>query len=249
LERFARFAIRPGGPLRRQQLQPGPVTEGRIEAPRERFARGFRAAVPVALASMVLAASFGVVAQQAGLSDLAAIVMSIVVFAGSAQFAAISVLTGGGSLAAALVAASLMNSRFLAMGVALTPSLSGGRLRRAIEAQTIVDASWAMALKDDGSFDRYFLFGATAVQYLTWTTGTVIGVAARSAIGNPNRFGLDAIFPAFFLALLLSEARHPASRWVALAGAAISLALTPFTPPGVPILAASAAALWGLRSA
>jgi 4-azaleucine resistance transporter AzlC len=204
--------------------------------------------VPVAAAGFVLAASFGVVAQQAGLSDLAAIVMSIVVFAGSAQFAAISVLAGGGSLAAALVAASLMNSRFLAMSVALTPSLRGGRLRRALQAQTVVDASWAMALNSDGSFDRYFLFGASAVQYLTWTTGTVLGVAARSWLGNPNRLGLDAVFPAFFLALLLSEARHPSARWVAIAGVLISLALTPFTPPGVPILAASVAALWGLRT-
>jgi predicted branched-subunit amino acid permease len=76
----------------------------------------------------------------------------------------------------------------------------------------------------------------------------VIGVLGHSVIGNANRLGLDAVFPAFFLALLMSEARHPHSRRVAIAGAAISLALTPFTPAGVPILAASTDALWGLRS-
>jgi predicted branched-subunit amino acid permease len=105
-----------------------------------------------------------------------------------------------------------------------------------------------MALSSDGRFDRHFLFGATAPQYVAWTLGTVIGVVGRGLIGNPNRFGLDAIFPAFFLALLLSQARDPASRRVAVAGAVIALALTPFTPAGVPILAASTAALWGLRN-
>lgn len=215
--------------------------------PRERFRAGAVAGVPFALAGLLLSASFGVVAGQAGLSDGAAIAMSLFVFAGSAQFAAVAIIGAGGSLGAALVAAALMNSRFLAMGIALAPSLPGGILRRAAQGQAVVDASWAMSLRRDGSFDRYFLFGATAPQYLTWCLGTVIGVLGRGAIGNPDRFGLDAVFPAFFLALLMAEARDPRRRGVAIAGAAISLVLTPFTPAGVPILAASAAALWGLR--
>ena len=218
------------------------------ETPRHRFRAGVRAGVPFAVAGLLLSASFGVVARQAGLSSIAAIAMSLLVFAGSAQFAAISIIGAGGSLGAALVAAALMNSRFLAMGIALAPSLPGGPFRRAAQAQTVVDASWAMALRPDSSFDRYFLVGATAPQYVTWTLGTAIGVLGRGLIGNTDRFGLDAVFPAFFLALLLAEARHPASRAVAIAGAVIALALTPFTPAGVPILAASAAALWGLRS-
>jgi 4-azaleucine resistance transporter AzlC len=204
--------------------------------------------MPFALAGFLLSASFGVVAREAGMPSVAAIVMSLVVYAGSAQFAAVAIMGAGGSLSAALTAAALVNSRFLAMGIALAPSLPGGPLKRAAQGQTVVDASWAMSLRADGTFDRYFLFGATAPQYVTWALGTTAGVIARSLIGNPNRFGLDAVFPAFFLALLLSEARHPASRWVAIAGALIAIALTPFTPPGVPILAASTAALWGLRS-
>jgi 4-azaleucine resistance transporter AzlC len=208
-----------------------------------------RAGIPFALAGLLLSASFGIVARQAGLPDVAAIAMSLFVFAGSAQFAAVAIIGAGGSLGAALVAAALMNSRFLAMGIALAPSLPGGVLRRAVQGQTIVDASWAMALRTDGSFDRYFLFGATAPQYLTWSLGTVLGVIGRGAIGDPSRFGLDAVFPAFFLALLMAEVRNPRSRGVAIAGAAIALALTPFTPAGVPILAASAVALWGLASA
>ena len=223
-----------------------PATTESPATPRDRFRAGVRAAVPFAVAGSLLALSFGVLAKQAGLPELAVIAMSLIVFAGSAQFAAIAIISAGGTIGAAIVAAALMNSRFLAMGIALAPSLPGGPLRRAAQGQTVVDASWAMALRSDGTFDRHFLFGATALQYVTWGAGTVAGVFLGGLIGDTSRFGLDAVYPAFFLALLLSEARHPRARAVALLGAAIALALIPFTPPGVPILAAAAAALLGL---
>ncbi len=195
----------------------------------------------------MLALSFGVLAREAGFSAIGAIVMSAIVFAGSAQFAAVSIIAGGGGLGAAIGAAALMNSRFLPMGVALAPSLPGGPLMRAAQGQTVVDASWVMANEGGGRFDRYFLFGASAVQYATWLGGTAIGALAGSALGDPRELGLDAIFPAFFLALLLPELRDARSRAVALAGALIALALVPVAPPGVPVLAASVAALVGLK--
>ena len=195
----------------------------------------------------MLALSFGVLAREAGFSAIGAIVMSAVVFAGSAQFAAISIVAGGGGLGAAIGAAALMNSRFLPMGIALAPSLPGGPLMRAAQGQTVVDASWAMANEGDGRFDRHFLFGATAAQYATWLGGTALGALAGSSLGDPRDLGLDAIFPAFFLALLLPELRDARSRAVALAGALIALALVPLAPPGVPVLAASVAALVGLK--
>ena len=203
--------------------------------------------MPYALAGGVVALSFGVLARQAGVSALGAIVMSAIVFAGSAQFAAVSIIAGGGGVGAAIGAAALMNSRFLPMGVALAPSLRGRALVRAAQGQTVVDASWAMANRGDGRFDRHFLFGASAVQYVTWMLGTTAGAVGGSALGDPRALGLDAVFPAFFLALLLSELRDRRSRGVALRGALIALALVPLAPPGVPVLAASAAALAGLR--
>ena len=203
--------------------------------------------MPYALANAVLSLSFGVLARQAGFSALGAIVMSPVVFAGSAQFAALAVIAQGGGLPAAIGAATLVHSRFLPMGIALAPSLPGGPLRRAVEGQALVDASWAMANRGEGRFDRMFLFGSTAPQYVGWVGGTVVGALGGHALGDLNRFGLDAVYPAFFLALLVAELRNRRSRAVALAGGAIALALAPFTPAGVPVLVASVAALVGLR--
>ena len=139
-----------------------------------------------------------------------------------------------------------MNSRFLPMGAALGPSLPGGALKRALQGQTVVDASWAMSARGDGTFDRWQLFGATAIQYLTWSTGTAIGALAGDAIADPDALGLDAVYPTFFLALLVTEVRSGRALGVAALGAAIALVLVPVAPGGVPVLVASLAALVGL---
>lgn len=213
---------------------------------RPAFRRGLRLGLPYATVGYLLSLSFGVVAAAAGFTPLQAFATSVLVFAGSAQFTALSVVAAGGGLAPALAAATLMHSRFLPMGIALAPSLPGGPLRRGVEGQAVVDASWAMAHRGDGTFDRWLLLGSTAPQYLAWVAGTATGAWGGNLLGDPERLGLDALFPTFFVAILLSELRHPRGRLAALGGGAIALALIPFAPPGVPVLAASAAALVGL---
>ncbi len=217
------------------------------ETRRAGLREGVRAGAPFAIAGGLLALSFGVVAQGAGLSAGAAIAMSAIVFAGSAQFTAIAILTQGGTVGAAVLAAALVNSRFLPMGVAIGPSLPGGPLRRAAQGQTIVDASWAIASRGDGTFDRWLLFGSSAIQYVGWVGGTIVGALGGNILGDPETLGLDAIYPAFFLALLLNEVGDARARLVALLGAIIALVLIPVAPAGVPVLAASLAALVGLH--
>jgi 4-azaleucine resistance transporter AzlC len=213
----------------------------------ESFRRGLRAGAPFSAVGFLLSMSFGVLAIEAGFSAVQTIVMSAVVHAGSAQFATAAIVAGGGGLVPGVLAGTLMNARFLAMGIAVAPSLPNGPVVRALQAQTIVDPSWALANRGDGSFDRYLLMGATVPQYLGWLSGTVVGAFSGDLVGDTDRLGLDAVFPTFFLALLVAELRVPRSRGVALAGAAIALALVPVTPPGIPILAAGVAALVGLR--
>jgi len=210
------------------------------------FRDGLRAGLPVALAGSVLAMSFGVLAGDVGMPGWTAILMSAIVFAGSAQIAALGIIGAGGTLGAALGAAALMNSRFLPMGVAFAPSLPGGPLKRAAQGQTVVDVSLVIAEDGEGGFDRNLLFGSTAAQYVGWVTGTIAGVLAGPVLGDPKALGLDAIFPAFFLALLIGELRTARARGVAVAGGLIALALIPVAPPGVPVLAASSAAFFGM---
>jgi 4-azaleucine resistance transporter AzlC len=209
---------------------------------------GLRAGAVFALPTFVLAISFGVLARTLGWGLVAPIVFSGVVFSGSAQFAVADVLGAGGSALAAIVAAILVNARFAVMGVAVASSLEGGPLRRALEGQSTVDASWAVANRGDGRFDREVLIGATLPQYVAWVGGTAIGVAVGDSIGDPEALGLDVVFPAFFLGLLIEELRNGREQvGAALIAIAVSALLVPFTPPGIPIMAACVGALLGLR--
>ena len=211
---------------------------------------GFRAGLPVAVAGLALAISFGVLAEPV-MGPVAPVVMSAIVFAGSAQFGALAVLAAGGGFVPAVVAGVLLNARYVPMGIALGTSLDHGPGRRALIGQGMIDYSWAAAAREGGHFDWRFMIGATTPAYPTWVGGTLIGVLAGDLIGDPEALGLDAIFPAFFLALLLSGEASTGRRAVvaALLGAAIALALVPWAPPGVPIIAACLAALIGLYEA
>lgn len=216
--------------------------------PRGSFRGGVVSAIPFMFAGALLGLSFGVLAVKAGFPVVAAIVMSALVHAGSAQFAALAVVTGGGGIPTAVAAGTLMNGRFLPMGLALGPSLPGGPLRRALAGQAVVDPSWVLSNLGDGRFDRHRLYGATALLWCGWTGGTAVGAISQGAFGDLDRFGIDAVYPAFFAALLVLELREGRGRVVALLGAAVALALSPFTPAGVPVLVASVVALLGLRS-
>jgi predicted branched-subunit amino acid permease len=211
-----------------------------------RFREGVRAGLPFALAGGLLSVSFGVLAEDVGMPAWTAVLMSAIVFAGSAQIAALGIVGAGGGLGAALGAAALMNSRFLPIGSAFASSLPGGPVARAVQGQAVVDVSLVVAEDGVGGYDRGLLFGSSAIQYCTWVTGTAVGVLAGPVLGDPERLGLDVIYPTFFLALLLGELRSGRAKGVAALGALIALVLVPVAPPGVPVLAASLAAFLGL---
>ena len=203
---------------------------------------GARAVVPIAIAVVAFGASFGILARDAGMGVVAPILMSVTTFAGSAQFAVASVLESGGAVAAAIVAAVLLNLRYLAIGVSVAPALRGSVARRVVEAQLSVDESWAVAQRD-GRVDRGRLLGAGLVLMIAWTGGTAAGVLAGSALGDPADYGLDAMFPALFLALLVGQIDGARTRISALAGGLIALVLTPVLPAGLPIVAATLGAV------
>src|SRR2546426_7612614 len=167
---------------------------------------------PLALAVFVFALSFGVLAIAAGFPGWAAVLMSALVFAGSAQFAALGVIAAGGSVLAAILAGALLNLRFVATGIAVARSLPGGRLLRSLLAQLSIDESYAMSVRAGapGRPDGRTLLVTGACLYAVWVAGTLIGVLFGPVLGDPKRFGLDAAFPAGFVALLwpLLSGRH-----------------------------------------
>ena len=212
-----------------------------------RIRDGVRAALPLAPSPILFGISFGVLAEAAGMGAVAAVVMSATTFSGAAQFASLSVLEAGGTLAAAIAAATFLSARYIAISVTVASIFPGGRLRRLVGAQLIVDESWALSARG-GRFQWPILAGAGIVFYVLWVVSTALGTVVGGVLEDPNALGLDAAFAALFLALAVPYLREPRGRQAAALAAAIALVSTPFTPAGVPIVAAAGACLLGLRA-
>jgi len=206
------------------------------------------ASVTLGIAAGVFAIAFGVGTVSAGGTVLQACVMSLLVFTGASQFSAVSVVASGGSTASALGGAMLLAARNGVYGLTMSRDLDGSLGRRLVAAQLTIDESTAMATAQDDPAARRAAFWITGCAvFVFWNLGTLIGALAGEAI-NPETFGLDAAFPAGFVAMLAPHLRTRLGRVVAIVGALICLVLVPFTPIGVPILCASAATLIGLRA-
>jgi len=199
------------------------------------------------VAVFVFAVTFGILARDAGMGWLAPLVFSVTTFAGSAQIAAASVLDTAGGVTAAVIAALLLNLRYLPIGLSVAPALRGSIPRRVLEAQLAVDEAWAIAHVGDGRYDRDRLVGAGVIVFVAWVGGTGLGVLGGSVLGDPAALGLDVLSPALFLALLVAQVRDARAAGAALLGASIALACIPWAPAGVPIVAASLVALLGLK--
>jgi predicted branched-subunit amino acid permease len=171
--------------------------------------------------------------------------MSGTAFAGSAQFAAASILGSGGSVGAAIAAAVLLNGRYAPIGVSVAGVMPEPRWRRLLLAQLVIDESWALARKSNGTFDLGRLVGAGLLLYFAWLLSTAVGVFAATVMPDPKALGFDAAFPALFLALLWPQLRERRAAETAALGAAIAVITLPLTPLGVPIIAAAAACLVG----
>ena len=125
--------------------------------------------------------------------------------------------------------------------------MAGSVLSRLLQSQLIVDESWAVAQEGGGRVNRKMFIAAGLVLYACWTSGTTIGVLGAELVGDPARFGIDAAFPALFLALLIPLLKTRQTVAAAILGALIALAFVPFAAAGVPIMLASLACLIGLR--
>ncbi|HVM40130.1 MAG TPA: AzlC family ABC transporter permease [Acidimicrobiia bacterium] len=205
-----------------------------------------RDAVGISVAVGAVGASFGALAVASGLSVAQTCVMSLLVFAGASQFAAVGIVAAGGTEISAVASGVLLNTRELPFGMAVGRLLGDGRARRAVGSQLVIDESTALALaQPDAGLGRLAFWGAGIAVYVTWNLATWAGALAGSGL-DVEAAGLDAAFPAAFVALVMPALRTPNGRRAALAGAVIALVLVPAAPAGVPIMAAAAGAVAGL---
>ena len=214
-----------------------------------------RDALGVGLAVGTYGVAFGAASVAAGLSVAQTTLLSLLAFTGGTQFAVVGVVSGGGTLGTALSSGLLLGGRNTLYAMRLAPLLQVRGLRRLVAAHGTVDETTAMAVaRRDPAQARLAFWSTFAAIYTFWNVATVTGAVGAQALGDPARLGLDAVVPAVFLALLAPRLRRgersgegagrpAAERRIALGAAAIALVLIPLTPPGVPVLASSAALL------
>lgn len=192
--------------------------------------------------------AFGAASVAAGLSVTQSCLLSLLAFTGGTQFAVVGVVAGGGTVAAALASGLLLGSRNTLYAVRMAPLLRVRGLRRLLAAHGTIDESTAMGVaQPTPALSRVAFWWTFAGVFTFWNLTTLVGALVGSVI-DPATIGLDAVVPAAFLALLAPRLRSGrVEKGIAVGGAVIALVLIPFAPPGVPVLAASAAVLIGVR--
>ncbi|WP_431682542.1 AzlC family ABC transporter permease [Kitasatospora sp. KL5] len=204
----------------------------------------------VCLADALVGASFGAIAVSGGLPPWVPVAMSVLVFAGGSQFAAVGVVLAGGGPIAAVVTGLVLNARLLPFGFAVADVLGGRWRDRLLGAHVLTDESTAFTLQQrDPKARRAAYWVCGLALFAAWNIAVLLGTLAGGAIGDTDALGLDAAFPAVLLALVLPSLTDRSVRNPALAGAVLAVAATPFLPPGLPVLLALAALVPAVRTA
>jgi 4-azaleucine resistance transporter AzlC len=188
--------------------------------------RGARRALPVAVSVFAYGLVFGVLAYQAHMSVLEVLLMSGLVVAGAAQFAAVALWKTPLPVGVIVLTTLVINLRHLLMGAALRPLFRGLRPSRAYTSLFVMnDESWALTLADlnAGSRDAAFLLGCGGAIATAWVGSTVLGRVSGQLFVDPEKLGLDFVFAAVFLALLVGlwRGRSSLAPWAAAAAVAI----------------------------
>ena len=209
-----------------------------------------RDGIGVGLATATYGLAFGAAAVTKGFTRPQAAALSSLMFTGGSQFAFITVIGAGGTIGAALLVTWLLGARNTLYAARLADILPEGRLRRFAAAQLVIDESMAMSVTRKDRADARLGFWATGLSvFVFWNTSTIAGAFAVGLVDDPNRYGLDAAFPAAFLALIWPQLRGRPALVTAVVAAVLAGALIPLAPAGVPILGTVLAAVVGDRVA
>ena len=199
------------------------------------------------LAVWFIGLSYGAIAVASGFPLWVPAAQSVLVLAGASEFLFIGIIAAGGSPIAAALAGVLVNARHLPYSLAL-PDVTGHGWRRLLGTHVMNDESVVFALAQDDLARKRAAYWACGLGVLVcWPVGAILGALIGSLVRDTNAFGLDAMFPAVILALIVPALRDRVMLRAAVAGAAVALAAAPFLPAGVPVLLALAAVLGTVR--
>lgn len=203
-----------------------------------------RRGVSVGVATGLYGLSFGALSVAAGLSVAQTCALSLLMFTGGSQFAFVGVVAGGGGLASATAAASLLGVRNAVYGVTANAMLRPHGRRRFAAAHLTIDESIATAsAAEDPDEERRGFWAAGIAVFALWNLFTLVGALLGDALGDPKAWGLDGAAVAAFLGLLWPRLRGRDPVAVAVVSAVVTVLVAPFVPAGIPVIVAAGVAV------
>ncbi len=203
-----------------------------------------RQSLAVGAATGLYGISFGALSVAAGLSVWQTVALSALMFTGGSQFAYVGVLGAGGTGPAAVAAATLLGARNGVYGLQLASTLRPHGWRRLAAAHLTIDESTAVSVaQDERSHQRLGFWVTGATVFVCWNVMTLAGAVLGDRLGDPSRYGLDAMAAAAFLALLWPRLRGREPQAVAAGAAVVAVVCLPVLPAGLPVLVAAGVAL------
>ena len=186
--------------------------------------------VPLLISSAPFGFIFGALAETSGLSSLAAIAMSVFVFAGSSQFIALGLLDSGTPLLVIILTTFIVNLRHLLYAASLKQAISQLSLSwRTLLAFGLTDETYAALVSRFGqSFKHpqlhWFYLGSWLAMYLNWIFWTIVGVLIGQQIHNIEQWGLDFAIVVTFIGIVMPMLRTSPFILTAMVAAGLSLA-------------------------
>jgi 4-azaleucine resistance transporter AzlC len=184
---------------------------------------------------------YGLAARDAGFSPIEAMAMSVFVFGGAAQFAAVGYVAGGLTWPGVILLTALLNARHLLYSAALAPWLREvPRIRRAAMAHLLTDEAFALSIAHFGRIgrtdERGYWIAAILSTFIPWNIATFAGVTIGAQIPDPTRFGLDVVFPAAMVGLAVGLVTGRRELVAALGGAILGVIASLLAAPGVGVI-------------
>lgn len=205
---------------------------------------GFRQLIPVSLFVAIFGAAFGLAASQKGVDPTSATMMSLLVFAGYAQFATLELWSDQVPVLTLIATVFAINARHLLMGATLYPWLRALTPAKRYGIMMVVsDANWAMSIQafSRGSAGLGSLFGGGLALWLFWGAGTLAGLYFGSAIQDPKSVGLDMVMGCFLLSMVFEGERNLRMLIIWAAAASASLIAYKWLPENSHVIAGALA--------
>ncbi len=202
---------------------------------RAEFWGGAKATIPMVIGGIPFGIIFGALAITSGLSASAAMAMSLLVYAGSAQFVGVGLVAGGASLPVIWLTTFVVNVRHALYSTSLAPYVKHLPQRWVLPlAFWLTDETYLVVIKhyeepDPSPYRHYYYFGSAIFMYASWQLSTLVGVMFGSAVPDPARWGLDFAMSATFIAMLIPSIKNRPSL-----AAVLTASIVAVTAQGLP---------------